>query len=540
LIYNGEIYNFQELASGLKNEGIELESSSDTEVLLYLLIHQGTDRALQLVRGMFAFVLYDVQTRRFVAARDHFGQKPLYFASVGGAIAISSEVKGILALTNEFKPNLESFAVYLASNGIIGKRDTFFRGIHTLPAGCIIEGDAEHHHVRQYFDVVDLVDEDRHQLWWGRAFEEAVSELGYHLDLSVSRHLVADVPIGILLSGGIDSSLLYDSSCLQHNTLLGFTKFSSGIEDIPERIVPRLVAERNGELIRSVENKAAYLPGLIDFIAYSCAPSRWGGGPPMRNLCRRARQNGIKVLLGGDGVDEYCAGYQSFERLMQTFDDDFSHLHAIVDLDYAVPTAKSDSCASFIHEQKEVRKRFASHLGHIRAGRERFGELTLLHDTSVFLQSCNLPHSDAYSMAESIELRNPYLDLDLVSFVVNLPFVHKLAAGGNSHASKYIFRQLARRRLGAFVDVQKEGTRNYSMAISESNYWDLANFSIRDLGFDFLPGNRKVMFRMINLELFYRHFFGSGIQIAELLTPQGLLALGTEQMEGRKNEPGRR
>lgn len=527
LTYNGEIYNYRELAADLERRGQRLRTRSDTEVLLSLLLLNGPEETLRRVRGMFAFVLLDRETGRFLAARDHFGQKPLYYAATPDWLALASDQNALLALAGTPEPDLDAFELYLSSHGIVGPSDSFFAGVRCLPAGHFLEGGRDRAiSIRRYFSVVDLIDAEARREAERGGLEASTDRLDELVAQAVGRHLVSDVPVGILLSGGIDSSLVYAYTRAAGADLTCFTKITPGIEAIPDTIVPQLLRGRaEVRAVRLTETVGAYLPGMLDFIAYSGAPSRWGGGPPMYNLCRAARSAGIHVLLGGDAVDEYAAGYKSFASLVAGFDGDLMRLHEILDLEAAA--GASSAAAGFLAEQHAFRRDILDRLGHIADPRERFAEAVLLHDTGMFLQCCNLPHSDAYSMAASTELRNPYLDMDMVRFVVNLPLAHKWDEASGVHGSKFLFRRLAQRKLGPFVDVEKEGTRNYSMAISDPDYWNLERFRLRDLGFDRLPRTRKALFKWINLEAFYRRFFlGSGGMMEDAMTAIGRSALG--------------
>ncbi|MGE3967519.1 MAG: asparagine synthetase B, partial [Dongiaceae bacterium] len=201
LTYNGEIYNYRELRDGLLKRGVALRTSSDTEVLLELLLRDGVEPTLARVRGMFAFLLFDRETGRLVAARDHFGQKPLYYFQEAGITALASDIRALLAVKPSVAPNPEAWPVYLASLGILLPEDTFFDGIRAIPAGAYLEGPPEALTLKHYFSAWSLFDHDAYDAAGRASDDDAVEGLEAALRQAVERHLVSDVPVGVMLSG---------------------------------------------------------------------------------------------------------------------------------------------------------------------------------------------------------------------------------------------------------------------------------------------------------------------------------------------------
>lgn len=523
LTYNGEIYNYRALRDELAARGYNPRTASDTEVLLELLLRDGLERTLARVRGMFAFILLDRETGRITAARDQFGQKPLYYFRESGITALASDIRSLIAVKPSLASNREAWPVYLASLGILLPEETFFDGIRAIPAGACLEGPPDDLSLRRYFSAWTLFDHGQYREAERASDDEAVDGLETLLRQAVERHLVSDVPVGVMLSGGIDSSLVFWYTGEASQKLTTFTKVSPGIEAIPMAIVPPLLAARPANGYFKLETPESYTARLVDFVAASQFPSRWGGGPPMKSLCDAARQLRTIVLLSGDGVDEYAAGYRTLEPLIDGYDGDPTRLHSILELDSKAVGDLGPGGERFRETQRDLRRQILAHLGDLGDGRETLLQATLLHDTAMFLQACNLPHSDAYSMAASVELRNPLLDLDLVRYVVNQPGRRKFGRHGSGHRNKILFRDLAERRLGGFVNVEKEGTRNYSMAISQPEYWNLDAFAIgRDFAMPAAP-KPKLLFKLINLEMHYRLFFEKETDfLPRLLTRQGM------------------
>ena len=522
IVYNGEIYNFQELRETLRKKNIQLRTNSDTEVLLEMCVHIGLDETLFKVRGMFAFVFFDTATSKGFAVRDHFGQKPLFYSSVGKELTIASAVEPIRSFHDFADPNLDAYQVFLSTKGIVLPGQTFFKDISALPAGHVMEFGGSGINIRRYFEPSSLIYSktlSKHRKW---RKDQILLNLESHFKTAVKRHLVSDVPVGILLSGGMDSTLLYWYASDIRNGLTCMTKISPGIEKIPLSVVPKVMEMRPSTSVFSVNKPEHYLADLDDFIKWYGSPPPWGGGPPMNRLCQEARDRGVKVMLSGDCCDEYSAGYESYHRAFDRFDGDMFELGEQMGIDSSFPVFRRQAVDAFFDHQKDVRRELLDVFGFIKTSKERFMQASLLHDTLQFLQSCVLPHSDAYSMKASIELRNPFLDIDLVRYVVNLPLHWRYYNKGSKYRLKRLFRDLAVNKIGAFMDVEKEGTRNFSMAISDKKYWEFNNFSLNKI-FQ-LPGKltKKQIFRIISLELFHRRFILSQIDfLPSLLSGTG-------------------
>lgn len=510
LAYNGELYNYRELRDDLRASGVALHTRSDTEVLLQAVLHWGLERTLRRVRGMFAFVLYDTVSGELIVARDHFGQKPLYYTDWGGGVAVASDVLSLADLVGA-APDPTAYSVYLCPAGEQGTRGvfhadrTFFRGIRMLPAGHLLRGRPERLCEQRYFAVWDLFSAETLAHNQTRSQEDCMAELEAHLQRAVVRHLVSDVPVGVLLSGGIDSSLVYWMAQPNDPPIAAFTKLSPGIERIPLEVIPRILERRPADAQFVVQRPEDYLAGLVAFVRASRAPSRWGSGPPMARLCRAARQQGVRVLLTGDCADEYFGGYRHYETLGETADP--AARDELVSLDGNSPFFVPGHAEGYEAREQEVRRQILERLRDLSDPAERTLQAALLHDTSSFLQTCNLPHGDAYAMAESVELRNPLLDMDLVRFAVNLPARYRAAHHCSGHFGKRLLRDLAGSLIGDFVNAGKEGTRNYAMRVADPQRWRLARFAIRE--FVPIPAqlSRRDMIRLMNLEIFHRSFF---------------------------------
>jgi hypothetical protein len=253
----------------------------------------------------------------------------------------------------------------------------------------------------------------------------------------------------------------------------------------------------------------------------------------MASLCASARQNDVVVMLGGDCSDEMWGGYGHYEAALAQAQPALFEPGELVSLAKGSPFYDARRAAAFEARERATRARIVERLAPIGDVRARHVQATLLHDTSTFLQTISLPHSDLYAMLHSVELRNPMLDLDLARFVVNLPIA--LRAGRHSpsgHFGKVMLRELADREIGPFMNQAKEGTRNYAMRMAEPGHWRAERFAIGKLlalpPFDSL--SKRDLLRLVNLELFHRLFFEGGREsggdfVSELVTPAGREAL---------------
>lgn len=503
LTFNGEIYNFKELKQNLISRGFKFETNSDTEVLFILLKYFPIEGVLKLIRGMFAFVFFDKKKDTFIAARDHFGQKPLYFSITDNIIAISSNIKSLNKIVNS-GPDLDIYNLYLSSNGIINKKKTFFKKIKFLQAGKYITGSKFGYKLNKYFEPVDLFEDKLNLIQKKNSLKDSEECLNYLIKKSISRHLVSDVDIGVLLSGGIDSSLLYYYALQQNKKITSFTSFSPQIENNTFNLVPKIIkkfpSKKNYYIFQKKRN---YIHDLKNLIDDSHNPPRWGGGPPMSRLCKKARDCKIKVLIGGDGVDEISGGYNTMINLLKSKNLNKTSIHETLKLSKNRVISKNKYFYEFEKSMISEKMKILDKLKKTKNINDRIVNSLLIQDTTSFLQMCTLPHSDEYSMYNSIELRNPYLDLDLVKFIFNEPTEKKIT----KNTSKVLFKALSKKFLGKFIDKEKEGTRNYSRYISNPSFWNLKEFKLTEIieikkNYSELP--LKLLYKIISLEIFHR------------------------------------
>jgi asparagine synthase (glutamine-hydrolysing) len=462
--FNGEIYNHVELRAELEARGHRFRSAhSDTEVLLHGYREWGP-AMVERLNGMWAFALLDRKQRRLLLSRDRFGEKPLYWAAQPGVFAFASELHALLAhgalRVERSRQALQKYFAY----GFVPAPLTLFEGAHALPAGCNL--------------LVSLADlSTRLERWWelrlepgpdaGFRAEEAAGALREALQRSVARRLRSDVPVGVFLSGGIDSSAV--AACAVR-ALSGrpLRTFSIGFDDpsFDEGPHARLVAAHLGtehhEARATLAAARELLPGLADRLDAPVADSSL---LPTALLCREARRH-VKVALGGDGADELFAGYDPFRALRAA--RAFARLvprriHPALRLLAArLPTSHRYMSTAF-RVQRALRglafrpalwnpvwlgpcepAELAALLGApvdveqvyseaIEAWDASPGasivERTLAFYARLYLQHDILPKLDRASMWFGLEARSPFLDVEVVDLARRLPTQAKLSGG---------------------------------------------------------------------------------------------------------------
>jgi asparagine synthase (glutamine-hydrolysing) len=309
IVYNGEIYNFAELRQALAVRGYRFRSSSDTEVLLALWLEHGPEMLRQL-RGMYAFVIWDNRTKTLFAARDPFGIKPLYYSARGGTLRIASQARGLTAGGKiDDRPDSAGHVGFFLW-GHIPDPWTLYKGVRALEAGttltCRLGGLPQ---VRRFFDVGDFIAACRE-----RKRPVCREDLRAVLLDSVRRHLIADVPVGVFLSSGIDSATVAALASECHGRVmtvtLGFDEYRGTAAD--ETLLAAGVAQRYG-LRHEVVWLSRSDANFSEILAAMDQPSIDGVNTYL--VSRAAVSAGLKVALSGLGGDEVFGGYNTFRRV---------------------------------------------------------------------------------------------------------------------------------------------------------------------------------------------------------------------------------
>lgn len=492
VVLNGEIYNYQALRDGLTARGHRLRTRSDTEVLVHLYEEQGPD-LLRELRGMFAFALWDRPRRRLLLARDHLGQKPLFWAQVGERFYCASEIKAILAAAPELRVvDPQALDEYLSLR-IIGDDRTMFRGVHKLPAAHLLEFKDGVVSTRRYWDL-------RYEPKQPIGESDALEALDAKLRETVKLHLIADVPVGAFLSGGVDSGLIVGAARAVSNAPLETFSVSVPYGRFDEGPAARMVAERHGTIHHAETidgNVLGLLPTLVHHLDEPSDPL----SPCIYQVAALARRH-VKVSLGGDGGDELFGGYDRYygtqyvrhyaalpsvfrrqvvRRILDLAPDGFwykSLSHKIRWMDELAQVsggrryARSLNYAYFSPDRRKVlySDAFRAQIGtfdpeaslirwHDDAYVKEAVDRMLLADTMVRLPNHSVMILDRMTMAHGLEARSPFLDHELTEFAATLPVGLKI----HGRQRRYLQMKLAERYIPA--DVLRLPKQGFSSAL---------------------------------------------------------------------------
>lgn len=557
VVYNGEIYNFPEIRSDLQARGHKFKSTTDTEVIIHLYEELGPESVARF-RGMFAFALWDERKQLLLLARDRVGVKPLYYMNTGKALLFGSEMKSILAdpsVERCINPRaIDRFLTYYYLPG----NETLIEGIFKLEPGhylTVIEGQVKK---RQYWDLHFPTSPRK------IGFEDAVHELRSLLRRTVKDHMISDVPVGVLLSGGVDSTGVLSYAVEQtdkpmHTFTIGF----EGQQFADERPYARLAAQKFGtkhhEITMTARDFQDFLPKYVWHMEEPiCEPP----AVALYFVSHLARQSAVKVLLSGEGGDEAFGGYQNYrnllllERLKGAFGPVKGMLRSgfealgrlgwkrvapyagLVDPPiskyYLSRTATPNSPFSrlkdiiYTREFREALGAGASDLP-TRCLFERLDGVSLLNqmlyvDTKTWLPDDLLVKADKITMATSVELRVPLLDFQVLEFAASLPQNYKVCGWKLKRILKAALEEsvpreiLNRKKTGFPVPydnwlrgAMKEFVFNTVLGqnSSISTYFDRTK--IEDLLQAHQKGNRysKEVFSLLVLELWHQKYANS-------------------------------
>ncbi|HXJ36095.1 MAG TPA: asparagine synthase (glutamine-hydrolyzing) [Candidatus Eisenbacteria bacterium] len=457
LVFNGEIYNFRELRAELSDAGYPFRSRGDSEVLLAVLVRFGAAATLPRLRGMYAFAFYDGRTRRLVLGRDPFGIKPLLYARVGGAFVFASELRAVRAAgLGPLSLDREALGAYLAF-GAVPEPHTIAREVRMLPPGHVLEVDAHgaQSDPRPVHVIESLLGEpERGDVGW----EDAVVDVERVLTRTVESHLVSDVPVGVLLSGGIDSTLVASVAARYvepHFLTVGFDdpRFS-------EVATARATALRLGGRHHVVSLSPGDVLGVLP-AALAAMDQPTADGVNTFVIARAAAERGIKVLVSGLGGDEVFGGYTTFRKAPFLA----AHARWLAPLARGLAVAGAGNVAQWrkIAAASAVRDLVPAYLLQRALGCEPAPEAVLPAGVRVglapppsasdyrrvsylelvfYLRNQLLHDADVFSSASSVELRVPFLDVDVLRQAWTLPAAWHLGRVGRR---KRMLRAVLRR-----------------------------------------------------------------------------------------------
>lgn len=496
ITFNGEIYNHPQLRPMLESRGHRYHNNSDTETIIHLYEERGADVVAEL-SGMFAFAIWDEARQRLLLARDRLGIKPLYyFAADDGALYFASEIKSLLAsLAVKPEVNLSALPDYLANNSPTGE-ETLFRGIKRLPPGHTLTWEDSKISVRRYWDLSFNAGSENGR----RSDEDYIAEWRELFRDAVQSHLMSDVPLGVFLSGGIDSSAIAATMSELVNGRIRTFSVAFNEAEANELEFARLVSLAYGtehhEVIVTPEEFFAALPRMV---WHEDEPLAFVASVPLHAVSELAARH-VKVVLTGEGSDEMLAGYARYRKTVANLAAGAAYnriapaflRNAVKSLIERMPAETFirrklsrtflclrpeldeiyfDNFAIFSRPMQAelLTSEVTGSLGSldpyagVRELISRTDADTLLNrllyaDTGTYLQEL-LMKQDQMSMAASIESRVPFLDWRLVEFTARLPERLKL----RGWTTKYILRQamkdvlpqtiLTRRKLGFPVPV---------------------------------------------------------------------------------------
>lgn len=506
MLFNGEIYNYKDLAK--QYNFMKDEDYSDTDILFKLIDEVGFINAIKKLRGMFAIVYYDLENRKIYAARDHFGQKPLYSYSSKNTIAFSSTIRGLISY---FGLSLDYSKILhlISKQGKTCPSQTIFNSVGGLRAGEIREFNFElEEESYNYFSHQNIIDSQLYK----ENLKEPIENFDHILRETINVHFDTEAKTGLLLSGGFDSSMLMRYSEDVKESELCLTKLCPGIEKIPLQVVPKLLEKSPKDILFKVLTPKTYFRELIKFIKLNLTIPKWGGTPAMRYLVRDIEFRNIKVIFGGDGVDESLMGYDTHLNFIQQKSD--NQIHKTLFGEKLLSDFSFEDNQKLFKNRKLIEEDLREHL----SDKEAFIQSFLFQDSLEFLQRCNLPSADLFSMNESLELRNPFVDLEFMRFSLNLPLKWKY---NKNTGGKYIFKLLAKEKIGDIFPSHKEGTRNFSRLLSQTNIWNPNQFNVIRL-FPVLKNFESFMdstrFTIICVELLLRIIDNPNIELKNFYT----------------------
>ncbi|MDY7084952.1 MAG: asparagine synthase (glutamine-hydrolyzing) [Actinomycetota bacterium] len=474
--FNGEIFNYLELREELAGQGVTFATRSDTEVLLYSLAVWG-EKALDRLNGQFAFAFYDRQRRELLLGRDPFGERPLFYTEADGALLFASEIKGLFAL-----PGVQR---ELSAEGVRANArfwtpmpgESCFTGVRSLPPGHVLRAGPGGTVLSPYFEVpVDRGDTGRLDL----TFDEAKAELRERLDEAVRFRLRGDYPLGALLSGGLDSTVI--ASIIRQHTTGDLPTFSIVMpgswadESAYQKIVADRLGTRHSSVVVTGQDVRERFPQLVR----KCEALLHFGAPVgIEMLAEHVGRSGVRIVLGGEGADESFFGYDILKEaavLDSCLAGGFTaerteQLRAgLDDVLLTDPTTPADILRFFRERAADEAPLFGAHLRRFESevlpgllaaeggvadddrrlaefARSRvtgFDDLDMVGrsqwlDFQLFLSGYGMTClADRPGAGCRIEARYPFVDRSVVEFAARLPRQWKLSAAGRE---KHILRE---------------------------------------------------------------------------------------------------
>lgn len=477
IIFNGEIYNHWELRQERLKE-VKFTTVSDTETLLELFRKFGAE-CLQMLNGIFAFVVFDQLERTLFIARDQFGVKPIYYHAENGSFFCSSELKALIPLLDQTPLDISALQSYLTFMWCPGER-TPLKNVKKLLPGCFMRVELDRPEdfcIQQYYKLTFP------ETFEKRSLDHWVRDLDEKLTKAVERQLLSDAPLGFFLSGGLDSSLLVALArkLRPKEKLTCYTIDSGASKDgfANDLDYARKVAKHLNVDLREIKVDSGVLNDFDHMIWHLDEPQADPAPLNVLRICEVARKDGIKVLISGTGGDDIFSGYRRHQALL--LDRYLDNLPVIVRQAISSAISKIKSSSAVVRRLKKLTKGMTGDKNERLIGyfswqdfsfikglfkQELVNELEpnnahfikLLNEVQhlesdlnkllyleiyTFLVDHNLNYTDKAGMAHSVEIRVPFLDIELVEFATQIPPSLKL----KGKETKYVLRKLAERYL---------------------------------------------------------------------------------------------
>jgi asparagine synthase (glutamine-hydrolysing) len=450
VVFNGCIYNHRELRAELEGHGHRFFSTSDTEVILKAYAEWGT-ACVERFAGMFAFALYEHAARRLVLARDRLGVKPLYLADVGGSLRFASTLPALLAgggIGSEIDP--VALHHYLSWHAVVPAPRTILAGVGKLAPATVMVVEADGTRRSHTYWRADFHRQAAHEGWSDADWAQAVQEA---LRIAVRRRMVSDVPVGVLLSGGLDSSLIV--ALLAEGDQRGLATFSVGFDAVGDRdgdefhysdLVADTFATDHHRFHVATERM---LPALDGAIAAMSEPMVSHDAVAFYLLSEEVSAS-HKVVQCGQGADEIFAGYSWYPPVHAAGADGAADAYRQAFFDRPHEEMAATLASEHLLAQDPSRAFMERHFA--GAGAETAVDRALRLDTEIMLVDDPVKRVDNMTMAWGLEARTPFLDHELVELAAACPPELKLAQGG-----KGVLKAAARSLLPAEVIDRPKG-----------------------------------------------------------------------------------
>jgi len=428
LVFNGCIYNYQELCKELEAVGYQFFSTADSEVVIKAFHRWGTG-CVDRFKGMFAFAIADRETGVVTLARDRLGIKPLYLAETPGRLRFASTVRALLK-AGDVDTELDRYALhhYMSFHSVVPAPRTIYRGVRKLPPATVRVVQPDGSHTDTVYWTPEFRRDPARASWSVREWEIALMDA---LRTAVERRMVADVPVGVLLSGGIDSSIVV--ALLAEQGQHGLATFSIGFDSVggesgDEYFYSDLIAKAFDTDHHKIHiDGSRLLPAVPKTIAAMSEPMVSHDCVAFYLLSEEVSKS-VKVVQSGQGADEILAGYDWYPPLANIAREQTTEAYAKVFFDRSHSDVLSIFAPEYAIDVDASREYVTAH--HAAPGADTAVDAALRLDTQVMLVDDPVKRVDTMTMAWGLEARVPFLDHDFVELAAACPPELKLASNG--------------------------------------------------------------------------------------------------------------